>query len=360
MSERDLSVLLVGYGLGGRVFHAPLIRTTPGMVITGVVTSSEERSAQARADLPEARVFADLDEALTGSYDLGVVAGANVTHVPHARALLEAGINVVVDKPIAADAGQARGLAALASERGLLVVPYQNRRWDSDFRTAVAVAESGALGLLHRYESHISRMRVVPRAGWRGSPDPADLGGMLYDLGSHLIDQALVLMGPVVGVSAAARSVRPADATDDDVVVLLTHDSGGLSLLTASQVAGFLEPRMTLLGTRGALRITHYDTQEDLLRAGALPDSDWGREPAGTEAVLRTFSEDSVATEERIPLQQGAWPAFYAQVAAAIRGQAPPPVRIEDVVESMRVLDAARLASQSAGTVRLEPPAGHA
>ncbi len=360
MSGRDLNVLVVGYGLAGRYFHAPFIRTTPGMAITGVVTSNAERAEEARTDLPDATVLPTLEDALSGAYDLAVVAGANVTHVPYTQALLEAGMHVVVDKPVAANAEQAMALAELARKRGLLVVPFQNRRWDSDFRTALAVAESGTLGLIHRFESRISRMRVIPKPGWRGSPDPADLGGMLYDLGSHVIDQALMLMGPVVGVSASVRSVRPADPTDDDVVVLLTHDSGGLSVLTTSQVAGFAEPRMTLLGTRGALRIDHYDTQEDVLRTGALPGADWGHERAGSEAILRTFSDDSTMTEQRVPLEPGAWPAFYAQVAAAIRGEAPAPVSIDDVIESLRVLDAARLAGEMVGTVRLDPPAGHA
>lgn len=356
----DLSVLLVGYGLAGRVFHAPLIRATPDLTIRGIVTANAERSVQAHEAHPEAAVFSSLDEALRAPFDLVVIASANVTHVPYTVAALNAGHHVVLDKPVAGTADAAAELAALAAEADRLLIPFQNRRWDSDFLTAAHVAEQGRLGLVHRFESHIDRMRVVPKAGWRGSPDPADLGGMLLDLGAHLVDQALALMGPAVTVSATVRSVRPLDPTDDDVVLLITHDSGGVSVLSASQIAGFGEPRMTLLGTHGALRILHSDTQEDVLRTGALPSDDWGREPAGSEALLRTYTEDNVLTEAHVPLEHGAWPTFYRQVADAVRGRGEPPVPFNDAVQNLRVLDAARTAGTTAATVTLDPPAAHA
>lgn len=358
-STDQLSVLLVGYGLAGRVFHAPLITAAPGLALTGVVTSSPERSVQAREAHPEATVFGDLETALMTPVDLIVIATANRTHVSFAEMALRAGAHVVVDKPVAANATGAQALADLAASAGRLIVPFQNRRWDSDIQTALHVAESGALGMVHRFESRIDRMRVVPKPGWRGSADPADLGGMLYDLGSHLVDQALLLMGPVVSVSATVRSVRPTDPTDDDLVLLLTHDSGAVSVLSASQVGAFAEPRMTLLGTHGGLRILKADTQEDVLRTGVIPGADWGREPEGHAAVLRTYDGDSIVTERFLPLQPGQWPSFYRQVEAAIRGQGPVPVDITDVIADLRVLDAARTAGATSATITLDPPAGH-
>ncbi len=358
-STDRLSVLLVGYGLAGRVFHAPLIRATPGLSLTGVVTSNPDRAARAREEHPEVTIFSDLETALTAPVDLVVVATANRTHVSSAEAALRAGAHVVVDKPIAADAAEAQSLADRADSLGLLVVPFQNRRWDSDILTALHVAESGALGMIHRFESRIDRMRVAPKPGWRGSADPADLGGMLYDLGSHLVDQALLLMGPAVSVSATVRSVRPTDPTDDDVVILLTHDSGAVSVLSASQVGAFSEPRMTLLGTRGGLRIPRADTQEDVLRTGLIPGTDWGMEPEGHAALLRTYDDESAATERYLPLQAGQWPVFYREVEGAIRGQGPAPVAIADVIADLRVLDAARASSAASATIRLDPPAGH-
>jgi len=355
----DLEVLLVGYGLAGRVFHGPLIAATPGLSITGVVTTDPERADQARRDHPAATVFADLESGLSRGVDLVVVASANVTHVPYAEQALRAGSHVVVDKPIAADAAQAEALARLAQHQERLVVPFQNRRWDSDFLTAIRIAESGDLGMVHRFESRIDRMRVTPKPGWRASADPVDLGGMLYDLGAHLVDQALLLMGPAVSVSATVRSVRPSDPTDDDVVVLITHDDGGVSVLSASQVSAFGDQRMALLGTLGGLRIRHSDTQEDVLRTGAIPGPDWGVEPSAHTATLRTFDGASAATTREVPMEHGQWPEFYRSMVEAIRHGSPPPVSIHDVVATMRVLDAARTAGAGGTTVILDPPAGH-
>lgn len=355
----DLDVLLVGYGLAGRVFHGPLIAATPGLAVTGVVTTDDERAAQARRDHPGATVFPDLESGLARGCDLVVVASANVTHVPFAERALRAGAHVVVDKPIAADAGEAEALAVLAEQHGRLVVPFHNRRWDSDFLTALRVSESGVLGMVHRFESRMDRMRVVPKPGWRGSADPVDLGGMLYDLGSHLVDQALILMGPAVSVSATVRSVRPLDPTDDDVVVLITHDGGGVSVLSASQVSAFGDQRMAVLGTNGGLRIRHGDTQEDVLRSGIIPGDEWGAEPSAHAAILRTYDSDSLATEEAVPLERGRWPEFYRSLVDAIRDGAQAPVSIRDVVATMRVLDAARTAGAHSTTVILDPPAGH-
>ncbi len=355
-----LSTLVVGYGLAGRVFHAPLISAEPGLSLDGIVTSNAERTIQARERYPHVEVFPSLDAALERGFDLVTVGTPNVTHVPFTEQALRAGCNVVLDKPVSANAQEAMALAALADEQGRLLIPFQNRRWDSDYLTAAKAAASGALGMIHRFESHIDRMRVVPKIGWRESADPADLGGMLYDLGAHAIDQTLTLMGPVTHVSASVRSVRPQDPTDDDVVMLLTHDSGAVSIVTVSQVAAFSDPRITLLGTHGGFRVHATDTQEAVLNSGVLPEVGWGVEPAGSDATLRTFDDDSVMTETRVPMEAGSWPEFYRAVAACIRGEEPPPVLIGDVIESMRVMDAAREAGATGSTVTLDPPAGHA
>ena len=244
---------------------------------------------------------------------------------------------------------------------GRLLIPFQNRRWDSDIRTAAARAGArGVSGTVHRFESRIVKMRVLPKAGWRGSAAPEDMGGLLYDLGVHAIDQALQLMGPVVAVAAWTRSIRDGDPTDDDTTVILTHASGAISIVTVSQVTAVAEPRMVLLGTRGGLRIDVADSQEPELAGGGDASSpDWGIRLPGTEAVLRTFDDADAPTDELIALEPGAWPQFYAQVASAIRGEAPVPVDVADVIETMRVLDAARVAGTTATIVTLDPPAAH-
>jgi predicted dehydrogenase len=360
MPADRLSVVLLGFGLGGRVFHGPLITAEPRLSLDAIVTSDPERAAAAHAAYPQARILATAEEAWAGGYDLAAISTANVTHVPFARAALAAGMHVVLDKPIAPDAAAAQGLADAAASAGRLLVPFQNRRWDSDIRTAHAVAATGSLGEVHRFESRIVKMRVTPREGWRLSASTDDMGGLLYDLGVHLVDQAMQLMGPVTSVAAWARSLRPDDATDDDTTFVLTHTSGALTLLTASQVEAFGEPRMVVYGTRGALRIDVADSQEPELADGADPAaSDWGTRAAGTEATLRTYDIDSNETESAIPLERGQWPQLYRGVAAAILDGAPAPVSIDDAVQTARVLDAARASAAGAGVVTLDPPAAH-
>lgn len=355
-----LSVVVVGYGFGGRVFHAPLVAVTPGLSLDAIVTGDRDRRAQAEHDHPGVAIYPTVEEAWSAGHDLAAISTANVTHVPFASTALAAGMHVVLDKPIAATAQEAAVLAERAAAADRLLVPFQNRRWDSDIRTARRIAASGVLGTVHRFESRITKMRVVPKAGWRGSAAPEDMGGMLYDLGIHAVDQAIALMGPVVSVGCWARSVRPGDPTDDDTTLVLTHDSGAISVLTVGQAHAFTEPRMLLLGTRGGLRIDPADDQEPDMLTGMSPASpEWGVRRPGTEAWLRTYDDDSVMTQERIPLERGAWPDFYAGVEQAIRGLRPTPVPITDAIADARVLDAARAAWATGTVVRLDPPAGH-
>ena len=355
-----LSVVVVGYGFGGRVFHAPLVAVTPGLSLDAIVTGDPMRREQAQADHPGVTIYATAEEAWSAGHDLAAISTANVTHVPFASTALASGLHVVLDKPIAATAEQATELAERAIAADRLLIPFQNRRWDSDIRTAQRVAASGTLGTLHRFESRITKMRVVPKVGWRGSATPEDMGGMLYDLGVHAVDQAMALMGPVVSVGCWARSVRDGDPTDDDTTLVLTHESGAISVLTVGQAHAFSEPRMLLLGTRGGLRIDPADDQEPDMLAGLSPASpQWGVRRPGTEGWLRTFDDDSVMTEERVVLERGAWPDFYMGVERAVRGVGPVPVPISDAIADARVLDAARLSASSGTVVPLDPPAGH-
>lgn len=360
-ANQPISVVLVGYGLGGRVFHGPLAATTPGLSVDGVVTSNPARQARARAAYPHAAIYPTVEEAWAGGHDLAAISTANVTHKSYAQAALRAGVHVVLDKPLVRTAADAIELGELAATNDRLLIPFQNRRWDSDFLTARAVQASGDIGTLHRFESRMERMRMTLTGAWRESTDPADLGGALYDLGPHVIDQALLLMGPVQSVFASSRSVRVEGAMDDDNTIVLNHASGAVSLLVASLIGPFDAPRFTLFGTRGGLRIDSGDTQEVALVAGLLPEPgvEWGREPAGTDAVLRTYVAGNEATDSAVPLALGAWPVFYTGVERAIRGSGEPPVLLDDVIADLRVLDAARESAASGTLVSLDPPAGH-
>jgi predicted dehydrogenase len=234
-----IRVALLGYGLAGAVFHAPLIASVEGLELAAIVTHDEERRARARRDHPNAALLGSPEEVCerVGDLDLVVVAAANRAHVPLARSSIEAGLAVVVDKPLAASAGEGRSLVRDARERGVMLTVFQNRRWDGDFLTVRGLLEEGALGEIARFESRFERWRPELSGGWRESGDPQDAGGLLNDLGSHLVDQALFLFGPAAKVYSELDTRRAGAQTDDDSFVALLHESGVRSHLWMSAVA---------------------------------------------------------------------------------------------------------------------------
>jgi predicted dehydrogenase len=266
------------------------------------------------------------------------VAAANRAHVPLARSSIEAGLPVVVDKPLAPTAEEGRSLVREARDRGVLLTVFQNRRWDGDFLTARGLLEEGALGEVTRFESRFERWRPELSGGWRESGDPQDAGGLLFDLGSHLVDQALCLFGPVAQVYAELDSRRPGAQTDDDAFVALRHESGVRSHLWMSAVAAQPGPRFRVLGSRAAYVKFGFDVQEELLRGQPhLDDPLFGREPEDRWGSLGAGDQ-----LRRVPTAPGAYHRFYEGVVPALRADAPPPVDPEDVVTGLEVLDAAR------------------
>jgi predicted dehydrogenase len=343
----SLRVALVGYGLAGSVFHAPLIAATEGLALDTVVTSNPERQAQARAEFPEVRPVATADElwARADELDLVVVASPNKTHVPIATAALEAGLAVVVDKPIAGTAAEARELAALADSRGLLLSVFQNRRWDNDFLTLRKLLAEGELGEVRRFESRFERWRPRLKGGWRESGEPAEIGGLLYDLGSHVVDQALTLFGPATLVYAESDLRRPGAETDDDTFIALTHESGVRSHLYVSAVAPQLAPRFQVWGSKAGYTKYGLDPQEAALREGERPKpgTPWGLEPESLWG--RVGADESLLTaagRRGVPTLPGDYPAYYAAVAAALRGTGDNPVTAYEAAATLDVLEAAR------------------
>jgi len=331
---------VIGYGVAGSVFHAPLIAATDGLALTAIVTGNAARAAAARDRYPDVSVLPTVDELWqrrTG-IDLVVVASPNATHVPIAHAALDADLPVVVDKPVAATVAAARRLRDAAADRGLLISVYHNRRWDGDVRTLGSILSSGTLGTVHRFESRYERWRPqVDATRWRESPDADAAGGLLYDLGSHLIDQALVLFGPVATVYAQVCAVRVGARVDDDVFVALTHTGGVRSHLWASSVAADHGPRLRVLGSTGSYVKYGMDVQEAALRAGATPrDPGWGAEPESAWGRLGT--PDVVRS---VPTEPGAYQDFYAGIRDALRDGTPPPVTIDQAIDVLAVIEAA-------------------
>lgn len=338
--SRDLRVAIVGYGLAGSAFHAPVIDAVPGLAVSAVVTGDRERSAAASARYRQAEVVRRADHVWTMApeLDVAVIATPNRTHVPLALDALEAGLHVVVDKPLAATARDARRLIDAARARGRVLTVYQNRRWDGDFLTLRRLLADGVLGDVYRFESRFERWRPTPKPGWKQSQAPEDAGGVLYDLGTHLIDQALLLFGPVRDVRAELDTRRPGAAVDDDVFVALTHESGVRSHLWMSAVAAQAGPRFRVRGSLGTWIKEGLDVQEDRLREGRHPT-----EPGfGAEPVERwgTF-HDGVAAR-RVPTEPGAYTSFYEGLRQAIADGGPPPVEPSDAVAGLEIVERAR------------------
>ncbi|MEV0116462.1 Gfo/Idh/MocA family oxidoreductase [Streptomyces sp. NPDC050844] len=353
-----LRVALIGYGLAGSVFHAPLIAATEGLALDTVVTSNPERQAQARAEFgDELRFAATADELWdrADELDLVVIASPNKTHVALAHAALKAGLPVVVDKPIAGTAAEARELAALADDRGLLLSVFQNRRWDNDFRTLQKLVADGELGDVWRFESRFERWRPQPKGGWRESGDPEEIGGLLYDLGSHVVDQALVLFGPAMSVYAESDIRRPGAAADDDTFIAITHASGVRSHLHVSATTAQLGPRFRALGSKAGYVKYGLDPQEAALREGERPTGEskgaWGVEPESLWG--RVGSGESPLTGGGTPVRTlpGDYPAYYAAVAAALRGTGTNPVSAYEAAAALDVLEAARRSARDSVTV---------
>jgi predicted dehydrogenase len=335
-------VAVLGYGLAGRFFHAPFIAATPGLELAVIVTGDEERRAQALGDYPAVTVFDAPEEVWShaAELDLVVVATPNRVHVPLALMALEAGLAVVVDKPLAPTADEGRRLVEAARERGLMLTVFQNRRWDGDFLTVKRLLADDALGKVHRFESRFERWRPELSGTWRERAEEA--GGLLFDLGSHLVDQALQLFGSVDSVYAEVDVRRPGAEIDDDVFLALEHASGVRSHLWMSALAGQLGPRFRVLGDRAAFVKHGLDIQEEALRAGRKPNEPgWGEEPPegwgrlGVDGDLR-----------EVQTEPGNYRAFYEGVAASLGG-APPPVDPADAVTVLELLEGAGAASRS-------------
>ncbi|MES5823526.1 Gfo/Idh/MocA family oxidoreductase [Streptomyces sp. RG80] len=349
---------LIGYGLAGSVFHAPLIAATEGLVLDTVVTSNPERQGQARAEFPDVRVAASAEELLqqrAGELDLIVVASPNKTHVSLATAALEAGLPVVVDKPVAGTAAEARQLAALAEERGLLLSVFQNRRWDNDFLTLRKLLDGGELGDVWRFESRFERWRPQPKGGWRESGDPAEIGGLLYDLGSHLVDQALVLFGPVSAVYAESDIRRAGASVDDDTFIALTHANGVRTQLYATANTAQLGPRFRVLGSRAGYVKYGLDPQEADLREGKRPESGaaWGLEPESAWGRVGAGESPVTGGGRAEPTLPGDYPAYYAAVAKALLDGGPNPVTALEAAAALDVLEAARRSAHDGVVVKL-------
>ena len=329
---------IAGYGLAGRVFHAPLLKGC-GYEVASILTSNPERIAQAKSDFPGAQIFSELDAFLDSGLDLVVIASSNVAHLPQTRAALERQIPTVVDKPMGRTVAEVKEMIELSEKNKTLLTTFFNRRWDSDSLTIKKLLSTGELGQPFRFDGRFERFRPDRNlASWRENLSPEDGGGLLLDLQSHLVSTALDYFGPAQVVSASVRSIR--GGADDDVTVTLKHDSGVDSYLAASAVSGAPGPRVRLLGTKGALVINELDPQEDALRAGQIPLGGMWSTPMTSAAAIH--KGDQVTSVESVP---GNYAAFYSLVKVAIESGSAAPVSLADALRVAEIIEEARALS---------------
>lgn len=333
---------IIGFGLAGRVFHAPFIATNPAFRLDLISTANLDRAAEAAAQHPGAEIVATPDELLAraGDLDLVILASPAHTHLEQGLAALEAGAAVVIDKPFVPTVSDAKKLIAAAEDADRVLTVFQNRRWDGDFLTVKRLIAEGALGTVHRFESTFERWSGPNRDRWQDTTTIEQGAGITYDLGSHLVDQALQLFGPAVVEQAELQIVRDGAVSDDDAFISLLHSSGVRSHLTMSRAAAQSGPRFRVLGSESGYTVYGLDGQEPALKVQKWPGSDgYGVTPESEWGLLGIDGSEAGLTP--VPTEPGDYPAFYAGVAAAIRDGAPAPVDPRDALEVVRILERA-------------------
>nr|WP_281372887.1 Gfo/Idh/MocA family oxidoreductase [Kineococcus aurantiacus] len=331
---------VVGWGTAGAVFHGPLLAADPEFTVDVVVTRDPARAAAARAALPGVAVVTSPGEVLARRDELDlVVASPPATHVDLATRTLQAGLATVVDKPLAVDAAGARKLLDVAAATRTPLTVFQNRRWDGDFLTLRRLLAEGTLGRVHRFASRFTWWEPAGGKAWKMDAPVADGGGILADLGTHLVDQALQLFGPVDSVTAELDRRRPGPGPEDDAFVALHHRSGVRSHLWMSAVAALPGPRFHVLGERGAFAVDGLDPQEAQLAAGLGPGS------AGYGVRTAPARGGTVDAPAEVPVAPGDYAAFYRGLAGALLRGGPLPVEAADAVAVLDVLDRVRAAA---------------
>ena len=343
-----VGVGLIGYGVAGSVFHAPLVQAEPGLRLVAVASGRPER---VRRDHPQVRVVGTPAELLDDpAVELVVVAAPNTLHFELTGLALRAGRHVVVDKPFVNQVAEADELIRLATTTGRLLSVFHNRRWDADYRTVRRCIQAGLLGRVSTYIARYDRFRPQFRGGWREQDRPGS--GVLFDLGAHLVDQALQLFGLPETVLADVRGQRPDAATDDYAHLVLGY--GALrAILHAGSLVRLPGPRFEVHGDKGSFVKHGLDPQEEALRLGRRPgEPGWGVEAEARHGTLATDAGGLLVTGT-LASEPGAYETFYRQMARAVRGEAGVPVRPEEARDTIRVLEAALAASRDGRVVTL-------
>jgi predicted dehydrogenase len=331
MTPRATRVALIGFGYAGRVFHAPLISATPGLTLAVI---GSRQGTIVRSAYPHVELVSDsLSAASHPDVDLVVIATPNDTHALLAEAALHAGKHVVVDKPFTVTLAEARALAAVAAEAGRVLSVFQNRRWDSDFLGVRREVAGGRIGAVLEFRSEMSRYRPEVRDRWRERAGPGS--GVWYDLGPHLVDQALLLFGPPVSVHADLQIQRKGGSAVDWFQAVLGYGPARV-ILASSMLATDTPARFLVRGTKGSLMKQRGDVQEDQLLGGRKPgDHGWGLDP---DPLVFVGGEERTPTGLVVP--PGNYLDYYAAIGKVIRGQGELPVTPAQATTVMALIEA--------------------
>lgn len=336
---------IVGYGAGGRYFHAPFIDAAEGLELAGIVARSEARQGEARADYPGVPVYGSLADMLSAGVDAVTITTPPATRRALVLEAVAAGVHVVADKPFAPDAEGARELVRAARKAGVVLNVYHNRRRDADILTLANVLSSGELGAPWRVHSTMDQdgadtLEVGPS------------GGLLRDLGSHLVDQMLWLLGPATHVHATLDwTDRFGEETDCGFFITLTHVSGVVSTVSASKLNHSTTRELRAYGSAGSYIASGADVQAEAIFAGRRPAAEpeaWGVDEPANEGILAAGGH-----RRRVPSAQGNYATFYTEFAQAVRGEGPEPVPAEEGVRTLEVLDAARRSARDKAVIQM-------
>lgn len=351
--NHSIGTAILGYGLAGSIFHGPSLRALENYSVEVIITSDPQRQAQARTDFPGAKILSRQQwNAQEAAMDLVVVATPPATHAPLAQEALEAGSAVVVDKPFTVTSQQGAQLLEFARSRGLILTTYQNRRWDGEFLTLRKLIDQGALGAVRRFESRLERWHPDITKEWKAKATPDDGGGVLFDLGTHLIDQALQLFGPAVRIYGEIEARRPGELSDDDAFVALEHADGVISHLWMNLSVAQRGPRLRVLGSESAFVKALGDQQEAQLQAGVRPGNpEYGVDPESNWGMLGREGE-----LVPVPTERASFTDFYAELAQAIVNGGPVPVDPADSIAVLRVIEAIK---EGRGTGKNQDKWGH-
>ena len=339
---------VVGYGTGGQHFHTPFIDAADRVELVGVVARSPDRKAAVARDWPDMPIYDSLTDLLAAGVDAVTITTPPATRRALVLEAVAGGVHVIADKPFAPTAAAARELKQAAADAGVLLSVYHNRRWDADIRTLQGIVAGGSLGELWRVHS---RFDLDDPTTLEAGPE----GGLLRDIGTHLVDQMLWLLGPVTGVTAHLDWIElPEGRTDAGFVITLQHAGGVQSTVESTKMNGLAVRELRAYGSNGSYRSYGTDVQAQAIFAGRWPAAEpqtWGFEPETNWGTLAT-----AAGEQRVPSAQGNYQDLYTQFAAAVRGEGPQPVPAAEGVRTLVVLDAARESAEQGRTVAVADP----